>query len=59
MTTGQHGLRTGSVVSADGTPIGYSSLGDGPGLIIVGGCLAAGPTTYRWPKRWPATSRST
>jgi pimeloyl-ACP methyl ester carboxylesterase len=39
---GQEGLRVASAVSADGTPIGYSSLGDGPGLIIVGGVLSSG-----------------
>lgn len=31
-----------AVVSADGTPIGYASLGQGPGLIIVGGVLSSG-----------------
>jgi pimeloyl-ACP methyl ester carboxylesterase len=31
-----------SVASADGTPIGYVSLGEGPGLIIVGGVLSSG-----------------
>ena len=35
-------LRLASAVSADGTPIGYSSLGEGPGLIIVGGVLSSG-----------------
>ena len=35
-------VRIGSVASADGTPIGYSSLGEGPGLIIVGGVLSSG-----------------
>lgn len=34
-------LRTISVVSADGTPIAYTSLGVGPGLIIVGGVLSS------------------
>jgi pimeloyl-ACP methyl ester carboxylesterase len=43
MTTGrQESLRVASAVSADGTPIGYSSLGEGPGLIIVGGVLSSG-----------------
>jgi pimeloyl-ACP methyl ester carboxylesterase len=31
-----------TVRSADGTAIAYTSLGSGPGLIIVGGALAAG-----------------
>jgi pimeloyl-ACP methyl ester carboxylesterase len=35
-------VRAASVVSADGTRIGYSSLGDGPGLIVVGGVLSSG-----------------
>jgi pimeloyl-ACP methyl ester carboxylesterase len=35
-------LRETLAVSADGTPIGYSSLGEGPGLIIVGGVLSSG-----------------
>jgi pimeloyl-ACP methyl ester carboxylesterase len=35
-------LRVTSADSADGTPIGYSSLGEGPGLIIVGGVLSSG-----------------
>ncbi len=34
--------RPASVASADGTPIGYASLGEGPGLIIVGGVLSSG-----------------
>ncbi len=33
--------RARSAVSADGPPIGYSSLGDGPGLIVVGGSLGS------------------
>jgi len=32
---------SGSVVSADGTAINYLSLGEGPGLILVGGVLAS------------------
>ncbi|MBG0822614.1 alpha/beta hydrolase [Planomonospora sp. ID91781] len=28
-----------TVLSADGTPIGYRTMGDGPGLIVVGGAL--------------------
>jgi pimeloyl-ACP methyl ester carboxylesterase len=39
---GNESLRAASTVSADGTPIGYSSLGEGPGLIIVGGVLSSG-----------------
>lgn len=39
-----HGLRGGSAVSVDGTEIGYRSLGEGPGLIIVGGVLSSGST---------------
>jgi pimeloyl-ACP methyl ester carboxylesterase len=35
-------LREASAVSADGTPIGYCSLGEGRGLIIVGGVLSSG-----------------
>jgi pimeloyl-ACP methyl ester carboxylesterase len=43
MTAGaKERLRVTSAVSADGTPIGYSSLGEGPGLIIVGGVLSSG-----------------
>jgi pimeloyl-ACP methyl ester carboxylesterase len=34
--------RASSAVSADGTRIGYFSLGEGPGLIIVGGVLSSG-----------------
>jgi pimeloyl-ACP methyl ester carboxylesterase len=39
---GEERLRETSAVSADGTPIGYCSLGEGPGLIIVGGVLSSG-----------------
>jgi pimeloyl-ACP methyl ester carboxylesterase len=44
MTSGgrKHRLRAASTISADGTRIGYSSLGEGPGLIIVGGVLSRG-----------------
>ncbi len=42
MTRAREGVRAGSAVSADGTSIGYSSLGAGPGLIIVGGVLSTG-----------------
>jgi pimeloyl-ACP methyl ester carboxylesterase len=38
---GEH-IRVASAVSADGTSIGYSSLGEGPALIIVGGVLSSG-----------------
>jgi pimeloyl-ACP methyl ester carboxylesterase len=41
-SVGKERLRLASVVSADGTPIGYSSLGKGPGLILVGGVLSSG-----------------
>jgi pimeloyl-ACP methyl ester carboxylesterase len=34
--------RTSAVCSADGTKIAYHSLGDGPGLVIVGGVLSRG-----------------
>jgi hypothetical protein len=36
------GVRVTSVFSSDGTPIGCSSFGEGPGLIIVGGVLSSG-----------------
>lgn len=39
---GNERVRMSSVASADGTAIGYSSLGEGPGLIIVGGVLSGG-----------------
>ena len=42
MLVGSERLQVTSAVSADGTPIGYSSLGQGPGLIIVGGVLSSG-----------------
>ena len=43
MTSGaKDRVRVSSVVSGDGTPIGYSSLGEGPALIIVGGVLSSG-----------------
>jgi pimeloyl-ACP methyl ester carboxylesterase len=43
MTVGvKPALRMGSAVSADGTEIGYRSLGEGPGLVIVGGALSSG-----------------
>jgi pimeloyl-ACP methyl ester carboxylesterase len=34
-------LRESSVVSADGTRVGYWSVGSGPGLIVVGGVLSS------------------
>jgi pimeloyl-ACP methyl ester carboxylesterase len=36
--------RTGSASSADGTTITYLSVGDGPGLVLVGGVLSSAPT---------------
>jgi pimeloyl-ACP methyl ester carboxylesterase len=33
------GVRTGTTASADGTTIAYHTLGQGPGLIVVGGVL--------------------
>ena len=33
------GVRTATTVSADGTTIAYHTLGQGPGLVIVGGVL--------------------
>lgn len=39
---GRERLRVASAASADGTPIGYCSLGEGRGLIIVGGVLSSG-----------------
>jgi pimeloyl-ACP methyl ester carboxylesterase len=39
---GKERLRMSSAVSADDTQIGYSSLGEGPGLIVVGGVLSSG-----------------
>jgi pimeloyl-ACP methyl ester carboxylesterase len=42
MTGAREGVRAGSAVSADGTSIGYCSLGAGPGLIVVGGVLSTG-----------------
>ncbi|MFL5828962.1 MAG: alpha/beta fold hydrolase [Solirubrobacteraceae bacterium] len=38
----KHALRPGAAVSVDGTKIGYLSLGEGRGLIIVGGALSSG-----------------
>lgn len=42
ISVGNERLRLASAVSADGTTIGYASLGEGPGLIIVGGVLSSG-----------------
>lgn len=39
---GEERLRETSAVSADGTRIGYCSLGEGPGLIVLGGVLSSG-----------------
>jgi pimeloyl-ACP methyl ester carboxylesterase len=39
-------VRVSSVQSADGTPIGYCSVGAGPGLIVVGGVLSSA-ASYR------------
>ena len=36
------GVRTATTVSADGTTIAYHTLGQGPGLVIVGGVLWEG-----------------
>src|SRR5690242_10255153 len=43
---GHSDARVNSVQSADGTPIGYYSVGTGPGLIVVGGVLSTG-ASYR------------
>ena len=34
-------MTSGSVTSPDGTVIGYQSFGEGDGVIVVGGSLAA------------------
>jgi pimeloyl-ACP methyl ester carboxylesterase len=39
---GSERLREASAISGDGTPIGYCSLGEGPGLVVVGGVLSSG-----------------
>jgi pimeloyl-ACP methyl ester carboxylesterase len=41
-TSGITDSRSGAVHSGDGTVIAYHSLGDGPGLVVVGGVLLAG-----------------
>jgi pimeloyl-ACP methyl ester carboxylesterase len=43
---GHSEARVNSVESADGTPIGYCSVGAGPGLIVVGGGLSSA-ASYR------------
>jgi hypothetical protein len=40
MTPG--GARVARIRSDDGTVIAYHSVGDGPGLVVVGGVLSAG-----------------
>jgi pimeloyl-ACP methyl ester carboxylesterase len=37
-------LQTSSATSADGTTIGYLSVGNGPGLVLVGGVLSSAST---------------
>jgi pimeloyl-ACP methyl ester carboxylesterase len=39
---GSRPLRTSTVRSRDGTVIAFHSVGDGPGLVVVGGVLAVG-----------------
>jgi pimeloyl-ACP methyl ester carboxylesterase len=39
-----HHLKTSSAVSADGTTISYLSVGNGPGLVLVGGVLSSAST---------------
>lgn len=46
MTPNPSRLLYSAALSTDGTPIGYYSLGAGPGLIIVGGVLSSG-SDYR------------
>lgn len=50
--------RTESVASADGTTIGYRTIGQGPGIVLVQGAMgtALNTTTLRAPS--PAPSRS-
>jgi pimeloyl-ACP methyl ester carboxylesterase len=47
--------RVSSVPSADGTPIGYCSVGAGPGLIIVGGVLSSAASYRRLADKLAAT----
>ena len=48
MTAIRHSdARVNSVESADGTPIGYRSLGAGPGLIVVVGGVLSSAASYR------------
>jgi pimeloyl-ACP methyl ester carboxylesterase len=42
VTAGREPVRAGSATSADGTQIAYWSVGDGEGLIVVGGALSTG-----------------
>jgi pimeloyl-ACP methyl ester carboxylesterase len=37
-------LQSGSAISADGTRISYLSVGNGPGLVLVGGVLSSAST---------------
>jgi pimeloyl-ACP methyl ester carboxylesterase len=37
-------LRSGSAISADGTTISYVSVGNGPGVVLVGGVLSSAST---------------
>ena len=36
-SVGMPSYTTGAVVSADGTPIGYRRLGEGPGIVLLHG----------------------
>lgn len=36
------GWRTASVISTDGTAIGYRQIGDGPGVVLVHGTASSG-----------------
>jgi pimeloyl-ACP methyl ester carboxylesterase len=42
VTTGTRPYATGSVVSRDGTVIGYRELGQGPGVVLVHGTASSG-----------------
>ena len=42
MTSASETVARSTVTSADGTRVGYQTVGDGPGLIVVGGALRAG-----------------
>jgi hypothetical protein len=41
LSTSTASYEIGTVASADGTEIGYRSLGNGPGVILLGGYTAA------------------